>query len=94
MADVRHLAIEDTDNIINAFYDNLYVEKGHEKPLLDDLSTAEKNAFAKKEAELNTEAEAKQLNAIVEKQTEILATNGVDGHKDLDGLNGDVAATT
>ncbi|KAL9104403.1 MAG: hypothetical protein Q9163_000661 [Psora crenata] len=28
MADVRHLAIEDTDAIINAFYENLYAEKG------------------------------------------------------------------
>lgn len=105
MADVRHLAMEDTDAIINAFYDNLYVEKGHEKPLLDDMTTEEKNAFARKEAEINKEPEAKELNHIVEKQTEIIAAaatattangeavNG-NGHTSIDGLNGDTVATT
>lgn len=39
MADVRRLAIEETDAIIRAFYDNLNMAA--EKPLLADMSMAE-----------------------------------------------------
>ena len=94
MADVRHLTIEDTDTIINSFYENLYTKKGHEKPLLDDLTTEEKNAFAKKEAELNQEPESQQLDDVVEKQTSILAANGADGPKSLSSLEGSAIAAT
>ena len=93
MADVRHLTIEDTDTIINTFYENLYSEGKAEKPLLDGMTAHEEAEYAKKTAELNTEPEARALDGVVEKQTDILATNGVDGHADLKGLNGDVATT-
>jgi len=94
MADVRHLAIEDTDAIINAFYENLYTEDGGAKPLLEDMTAAEKQKFAQKEAELNREPEAQQLDRVVEKQTDVLAANGVDGHKGVAGMNGETTAAT
>ena len=94
MADVRHLAIEDTDAIINAFYENLYSEKGVEKPLLDDLTAAEKNKLAQKVAELSREPEAQQLNHVVDQQTDIIASNGIDGHAAVNGINGETTAAT
>ena len=94
MADVRHLTIDDTDTIINSFYSNLYSEGNAERPLLDNLTAHEKAEFAEKTAELGKEPESQALDGIVEKQTDILSTSGVDGHANLKGLNGDVAATT
>lgn len=90
MADVRHLAIEDTDAIINAFYENLYSENGGEKPLLEDMTPQEQQKFAQKEAELNKEPESQQLNHVVEQQSGVLAKdgNGVDGHEGVGVLNG------
>lgn len=93
MADVRHLTIEDTDTIINAFYDNLYSESNADKPLLDGMTADEQAKFAEKTAELGREPESKALDGVVEKQTEVLATSGVDSHADLKGLNGNVATT-
>ena len=93
MADVRHLTIEDTDTIINAFYDNLYSKSTAEKPLLDDMTADEEAKYAEKTAELGEEPESKALDGVVEKQTDVLATNGVDGHAGLIGLNADVATT-
>lgn len=87
MADVRHLTIEDTDTIINSFYENLYSDNNTDKPLLDNMTADEKAKFAEKTAELGREPESKALDDVVEKQTDILATNGVDGHADLKGLN-------
>ena len=89
MADVRHLAIEDTDEIINNFYENLYAQDGDEKPLLSNLNNAEKNALAKKDAELHKQPEIRELDAAVEKQTKILAANGVNGHEAIQEINGD-----
>ena len=91
MADVRHLTIEDTDTIINAFYENLYSEHGGQKPLLDGMTAKEKKEFEKKTAELSKEPESRALDGVVDKQTDILASNGVDGHADLNGLNGEAA---
>ena len=92
MADVRHLAIEDTDNIINAFYENLYSEKDCEKPLLEDMTSEEQAQFAKKEAELGEEPESQHLDQVVDQQTNILANHDVNGH--VNGLNGETVATT
>lgn len=94
MADVRHLAIEDTDAIINAFYENLYSEQSGEKPLLDDMTTEEKIQFAQKEAELSQEPESQHLDHIVDQQTNALAKHDVNGHEGVDVLNGDTAAAT
>ena len=89
MADVRHLAIEDTDSIINAFYENLYSEQNREKPLLDDMTADEKLQFAQKEAELSQEPESQHLDHIVDQQTSILARQDVNGHEGVKVLNGD-----
>ncbi|KAL8957591.1 MAG: hypothetical protein Q9193_005175 [Seirophora villosa] len=67
MADIRKLAIEDTDVIINQFYHNLSNE--HEKPLLHDLTLEEKKAFEKKELELNGEPEMKKLDSLANAHT-------------------------
>lgn len=89
----RHLAIEDTDAIINAFYENLYSEKSSKKPLLDDMSAEEKAAFAKKEAELSKEPESQHLDHVVDQQSHTLAaTNGENIHEDVSMLNGETAA--
>ena len=74
MADVRRLAIEDTDVIINQFYHNL--NNDQDKPLLDDLTPAEKAAFAKKEKELNGMPEMNKINDVVEAQVDGKVTNG------------------
>lgn len=66
MADVRRLAIEDTDTIINAYYSNL--KSNQEKPLLKDLTAEEQRQFAEKERELNQESEKRKLDEIVNAQ--------------------------
>lgn len=94
MADVRHLAIEDTDAIINAFYENLYTEQNCEKPLLDNMTADEKSRYAEKEAELSQEPESQHLDQIVDQQTNILANQDVNGHESVSVLNGETAAAT
>ncbi len=74
MADVRKLAIEDTDVIINQFYHNL--NNDQDKPLLEDLTPEEKEAFAKKEKELDGMPEMDKINHVVEAQTNGQVTNG------------------
>lgn len=69
MADVRRLAIEDTDGIIRAFYDNL--NGVAEKPLLADLTMEEKKELARKEMELNMEPEKRRLDGVVDSQARI-----------------------
>ncbi|KAL9047956.1 MAG: hypothetical protein Q9206_006344 [Seirophora lacunosa] len=73
MADIRKLAIEDTDVIINQFYHNLSNE--HEKPLLHDLTLEEKKAFEKKELELNGEPEMKKLDSLANAHTNGVVTD-------------------
>lgn len=94
MADVRHLAIEDTDAIINAFYENLYSEQNGKKPLLDDMTADERMKFAQKEAELSREPESQHLDQIVDQQTDALARHDVHGHDAVKVLNGETAAAT
>ncbi|KAI4135573.1 MAG: hypothetical protein LQ341_005857 [Variospora aurantia] len=73
MADIRKLAIEDTDVIINQFYHNLSNE--HEKPLLSDLTLEEKKAFEKKELELNAEPEMNKLDSLANAHTNGIVTD-------------------
>ncbi|KAL9073603.1 MAG: hypothetical protein Q9161_002845 [Pseudevernia consocians] len=94
MADVRHLAIEDTDAIINAFYENLYSEQNSKKPLLDDMTADERMKFAQKEAELSQEPESQHLDQIVDQQTDALARHDVHDHNAVKVLNGETAAAT
>ncbi|KAL8967368.1 MAG: hypothetical protein Q9183_002956 [Haloplaca sp. 2 TL-2023] len=84
MADVRKLAIEDTDVIINQFYHNLNAEK--EQPLLADLTIEEKKAFEKKELELNGEPSMQRLDDLAEAHTNGVVTDHAS--RTLDGLEG------
>lgn len=91
MADIRKLAIEDTDAIIHTFHENLYLGHGDEKPLLENMTPEERKKFAQKEAELSREPESKELDEVVEHQTDLLATNGIDSSNGVKTLNGEVA---
>lgn len=82
MADIRKLAIEDTDVIINQFYHNLSSEQ--EKPLLADLTLAEKKAFAKKETELRDEPEMQKVDNLADAHTNGVVTD----HADVVQTNG------
>ena len=53
------IAIDDADSIIRTFHLNLHSEE--EKPLLPDLTPAEKNKLAEAEKELNEQKEKRQL---------------------------------
>jgi len=68
LADVRKLAIEDTDSIINAFFANL---NGESVPLLENMTEAEKKTFAKKEAELSNVPEKQEIDQTVEAQADV-----------------------
>ena len=87
------MAIEDTDAIINAFYENLYTEQGGEKPLLENMTAEEKAEFARKEAELKKEPESQHLDHVVDQQTNILAIDGVNGHEAVGVMDGERAVT-
>lgn len=69
MADVRKIAIDDTDSIIRNFHFNLHSDE--EKPLLDGLSAEEEKKFQKAEAEVAAEPEQQELNAKVDAQAEV-----------------------
>ena len=71
MADVRKLAMEDTDVIINTFHANLRSEQ--ERPLLDGLTVEEQKKFAEAERELNGESEKRKLDEDVDEQAEVPA---------------------
>ena len=91
MADVRHLAIEDIDSIINEFEQNLGREAGGERPLLKGLTAEEKQQFQVKEREMAAEPEARELDHVVEEQTKVLNGAGeVDGREEkVEALNGE-----
>lgn len=57
------------------------------------MSTEEKAAFAKKEAELSKEPESQHLDQVVDQQTNLLAkTNGEQVHEGVTMMNGETAA--
>ena len=87
MADIRHLAIEDTDAIITNFYENLYVHGDKEKPLLDDLTSAEMDKLEKIASQEADEPEAKRLDEKVKEQADVIATNGVDSKEAVDAMS-------
>lgn len=68
MADIRKLAIEDTDVIINNFFTNLSANT--DKPLLDGMTSEEKTQFAEKEREMRKEEEKRTLDASVAAQVQ------------------------
>lgn len=68
LADIRPLAIDDADSIIRNFHFNLSADKERE---LIELSNEEKKAFAKKEMELNNEAEKRSIDETADGQAEV-----------------------
>jgi homocitrate synthase len=77
LADVRKIAIDDTDSIIRNFHANLHSEKP--KPLLDNLTEEEKKKFAKAEAdaELEIASEKRPLDDAPDETVAKKARNGV-----------------
>ena len=69
LADVRRLAIEDTDVVIKTFHDNL--NSTEEKSLIPDLTMDEKKEFAKAEAELNGVPEKRELDETVDAEANV-----------------------
>lgn len=69
MADVRKLAMEDTDLIINTFHKNLSADR--EQDLMPGMTMEEKKKFAKAEAELSNEPEKRELDATVDGQADV-----------------------
>jgi len=68
MADVRSLAIDDADSIIRNFHFNLKAKE--EKPLLE-LSSEEKEKFARAEKELRKEGEKREIEEVADAQAEV-----------------------
>jgi homocitrate synthase len=62
LADVRPIAIDDADSIIRTFHLNLTAAPEDEKPLIPNMSAAEKKAFAKAEMELAGVKEKRALD--------------------------------
>ena len=57
------------------------------------MTSAQKTAFADKEAELNKEPESQHLDQVVDQQSNTLAsTNGEKVHQEVQMMNGESAA--
>jgi homocitrate synthase len=69
LADVRKIAIDDTDSIIRAFHFNLHNEE--ERTLLEGLTAEEKKKFAEAEAELLGIKEKRALDAAAGAEAEV-----------------------
>lgn len=69
LADVRPIAIDDADSIIRTFHLNLHSKD--EKPLLPNMTAAEKKLFEKKERELIGVKEKRNLEEAVDKEAEV-----------------------
>ena len=66
LGDVRPLAVDDVDSIINAFHRN--IKLGEDGALLPDLSASEKASMEKMEKELRAEPEKRALDDLVDAQ--------------------------
>ncbi|KAF2651466.1 homocitrate synthase [Lophiostoma macrostomum CBS 122681] len=71
LADIRKIAIDDTDSIIRAFHHNLHNQE--ERPLLEGLSAEEQKKFVKAEQELAKEPEKRQLDEAADAEAEVPA---------------------
>jgi len=72
LADVRSIAIDDADSIIRSFHFNL--QNDEDKPLLPNLSEAERAAFEKAEKDLLNVKEKRQIDEAVDAQAEAPTT--------------------
>lgn len=69
LADVRPIAIDDADSIIRTFHGNLH--KDTEDPLLPNMTAEEKKLFEKKQAELNSIGEKRDIDAQADAEAEV-----------------------
>jgi len=69
IADVRKIALDDTDSIIRTYHHNLHNEQ--EKPLLPGMTAEEEKAFLEKEKELNGVKEKRDLDATADAEAEV-----------------------
>lgn len=69
IADVRKIALDDTDSIIRTYHHNLHAEE--EKPLLPNLTQEEEKKFVEAEKELNGLKEQRDLSAAADAEAEI-----------------------
>jgi homocitrate synthase len=69
IADIRKIALDDTDSIIRTYHNNLHATE--EVPLLPGMTEEEKKKFAEAEAELSGEKEKRQLDATADAQAEV-----------------------
>ncbi|KAH8728663.1 homocitrate synthase-like protein [Phaeosphaeriaceae sp. PMI808] len=69
IADVRKIALDDTDSIIRTYHHNLHSEE--EKPLLPGLTPEEEKKFEEAEKELVELKEKRQLDAAAEADAEV-----------------------
>lgn len=71
IADIRKIALDDTDSIIRTYYHNLHSTE--EKPLLADLTAEEEKKFVKLEKELSDLPEKEDLDATADGEAEVPA---------------------
>jgi homocitrate synthase len=69
LADVRKIAIDDTDSIIRNYHSNLHNKES--KPLLEGLSVEEEKKFERVEKSLDGEKEKRQLGAQADQEAEV-----------------------
>jgi homocitrate synthase len=69
IADIRKIALDDTDSIIRTYHNNLHAKE--EVPLLPGMTEEEKKKFAQAEAELNGVSEKRELDATADAQAEV-----------------------
>ncbi|KAF1938199.1 homocitrate synthase [Clathrospora elynae] len=71
IADIRKIALDDTDSIIRTYHQNLHAKE--EVPLLPGMTEEEKKKFAEAEKELSGEKEKRQIEAAADAQAEVPA---------------------
>jgi homocitrate synthase len=69
IADVRKIALDDTDSIIRTYYHNLHSPE--EKPLLPGMTAEEEKKFVEAEKELSGLKEKRQLDAAADAEAEV-----------------------
>ncbi|OAL45231.1 homocitrate synthase-like protein [Pyrenochaeta sp. DS3sAY3a] len=69
IADIRKIALDDTDSIIRTYHHNLHNDE--EKPLLPGMTDEEKKKFVEAEKELGGVKEKRQLDAAADAEAEV-----------------------
>lgn len=71
IADIRKIALDDTDSIIRTYHHNLHAKE--EQPLLPGMTEEEKKKFLEAEKELSTVPEKRALDATADAEAEVPA---------------------